>query len=525
MAENYSGRTLRELVRVMAGRFVGMAIIVIVVVGAAAAATYFAPRTYRSEVRLKAAPTSIGSPLETRMADRDEISLYVGSQRELILSDYVLAAAMDRLDKGKFGEPGESYTPPSEKEIANWISANQSLFRKIQNSVSVVTPGGTGSAFTQMFQIRVDWSEQFVPLQRQTAESRQKSAERAQEVMRCILAAYLDRNKVIEGQRSDEATAFLRDTALDAARKKRDKAQAALQLEIETKIKGDLPLVLQMYTNGSSGEMGEAILRTRSRSEIITLNASLAEISKTQESLKAQTDNGLAEMAKFEAGKREDFSKLAVPEAVLKGNDTVAKLQERLTAITLELTALRTRYTDTYQQVADLRRELSSTYGALLDELQRHAARLEQERQRLTSRRDSLVGAEETNKKMMDDLALKVAEYQRLRLELDSAQAQYDKEDEQLTKAVTAGKLSRTPILISTVDPPTRPDPNQPYRPIVWLNLAIALLAAVTLALIYAFMADHFDHTIKSIDDAERYLGVPVLGSVPKLGRNIIRAA
>ena len=83
--------------------------------------------------------------------------------------------------------------------------------------------------------------------------------------------------------------------------------------------------------------------------------------------------------------------------------------------------------------------------------------------------------------------------------------------------------MAKTPVLVSTLGDPGRPNPDDPRRPIVWLNLLLAGVAGLVLAFVYAFMADHFDHTIKGIDDAERYLGSPVLGSVPKLGRQIIR--
>jgi capsular polysaccharide biosynthesis protein len=54
--------------------------------------------------------------------------------------------------------------------------------------------------------------------------------------------------------------------------------------------------------------------------------------------------------------------------------------------------------------------------------------------------------------------------------------------------------------------------------------MLIAVVGGLILSRVYAFLADHFDHTIKSIDDAERYLGTPVLASVPKLARPVIRA-
>ena len=90
-------------------------------------------------------------------------------------------------------------------------------------------------------------------------------------------------------------------------------------------------------------------------------------------------------------------------------------------------------------------------------------------------------------------------------------------------RAVTAQELAEKPFLVSVLDPATRPDHTKPRRPFVLLNLLVAVGAAVVLALVVAFMSDHFDHRIKSIDDAEKYLGVPVLASVPRLGRRIVR--
>jgi capsular polysaccharide biosynthesis protein len=51
--------------------------------------------------------------------------------------------------------------------------------------------------------------------------------------------------------------------------------------------------------------------------------------------------------------------------------------------------------------------------------------------------------------------------------------------------------------------------------------MLIAVVSGLVLGLVYAFFADHLDHSLKSIDGAERYLGTPVLASVPKLGRII----
>ena len=97
------------------------------------------------------------------------------------------------------------------------------------------------------------------------------------------------------------------------------------------------------------------------------------------------------------------------------------------------------------------------------------------------------------------------------------------KGQDKVIAATTAKELANTPILVSVLSEPSMPDPERPRKPIFWLNMVLAIVGGVILSLIYAFSADHFDHSLKSIDDAERYLGVPVLASVPKLGRKVIR--
>ena len=38
----------------------------------------------------------------------------------------------------------------------------------------------------------------------------------------------------------------------------------------------------------------------------------------------------------------------------------------------------------------------------------------------------------------------------------------------------------------------------------------------------YGFLADYYDHRFKNVEQAERILDLPVLGSVGNLGRRII---
>ena len=50
----------------------------------------------------------------------------------------------------------------------------------------------------------------------------------------------------------------------------------------------------------------------------------------------------------------------------------------------------------------------------------------------------------------------------------------------------------------------------------------VQALVSLLLGVAMAFLADHFDHTLRSNVEAERYLGLPVLGSVKRRRRRLI---
>ena len=142
------GRTLREIVRIVASRFVGMIVIFVLVVGAVGVATWWIPREYRSEAQLLAKPTKAVSPLEsTSVSLREEVQLFVGYQREIIMSDYVLATAMMRLEGKKPLPPSKAETAPlyAAGDVDKYIAANGEKLRDVRKRVSVVTPAGRTS--------------------------------------------------------------------------------------------------------------------------------------------------------------------------------------------------------------------------------------------------------------------------------------------------------------------------------------------------------------------------------------------
>jgi len=57
--------------------------------------------------------------------------------------------------------------------------------------------------------------------------------------------------------------------------------------------------------------------------------------------------------------------------------------------------------------------------------------------------------------------------------------------------------------------------PNKPVNQRTTLNMAVAFVLALMIAVALAFLFEHLDNTIKTSDDVQKYLGVPVLGVIP----------
>ncbi len=516
MLQSYSGRTLREIVRVVASRFPGMVIIFVLVVGVTALATWIQPRQYRSEVSLLAKPSWMMNPLETKSVSlREEVSLFVVNQREIIMSETVIASALMKLLGETPDEPAEGpdttatawYTP---ERVATFIDENGEYFRKVKKRLSVLAPGGQDAQFTQNFKIQVDWPEESEAAAALGKDSRELAAIRARKFCDLIVQAYQLRYATLERKRAQDAATLLSTKSLAPAKIVLDKITDEKKKFVTENLKGDLLVVINMISSDGAGAItGIPTLATQLQTTINQTAERIAEVSALRTVIETEL-------------KKTDHTEVVVPDAVTAANPSITTLQDKIITLKLKVNELTPSFTSEYRELANVREELKAAEEDLYRELGKQKVRLDQELDVLNARKSVLVTLVSTDNRRLETLAGKASEYQRLQADEEVARRIYEEEQKRVVSAATATALASNPILVSIMDGPTRPSANFPRRPIVWLNLLIAALSGMVLAMVYAFMADHFDHTIKSIDDAERYLGIPVLASVPKLGRNII---
>jgi len=533
MAETYSSRTLRELVRIIASRFVGMALIIVVMVAAVAAASFYAPRWYRSEVLLKAEPGRITNPLLKMPSSlRDQVTLFVSTQREIVMSDYVLASALMRLEYpakanngSKWNKAGKPFF--SDAAVDEFISKASERLRQFRKRVHVVTPGGPDATFTQTFKIQVNWPETLhreAPVELDSLKDvptnghvdtdylelppRQRAARECFLLAKWIVKAYMTRYSELSLKESTLAKTFIQDKALAEVKRQLDRSATEFA-DYSRKLGPDLATVVSLI-----GDQGSS---TGITGTIDKIDVRISGIDSRLATLKTLQQAVATELAK------KDPAKIAVPDEVITTNSVITLLQAKIIALKLKLNNLTPEFTDKFKDVENLKKELRSGYQDLHAEMVKQQQRTKYSITQLESSRANLEAQKKSLQDRMARLGQASVEYDRLKKAVAAATENYDRENRQFLDSIRAENLARNPVLVSTFGDPGRPNPEDPRRPVVWLNLLLACIAGVVLSLVYAFLADHFDHTIKGIDDAERYLGTPVLGSVPKLGRKIIR--
>jgi uncharacterized protein involved in exopolysaccharide biosynthesis len=127
------------------------------------------------------------------------------------------------------------------------------------------------------------------------------------------------------------------------------------------------------------------------------------------------------------------------------------------------------------------------------------------------AREDSLFNEVNALRREGQDLNDKESQYQNLQREVESNQQLYDSVVKRLKETGVAGGLENSNVRI--IEEATAP--RAPIRPRPAWNLGLSIVAGLVLAFGVAFALEYLDTTVKTPDDVEHYLGLPVIGVVP----------
>ena len=153
--------------------------------------------------------------------------------------------------------------------------------------------------------------------------------------------------------------------------------------------------------------------------------------------------------------------------------------------------------------------------------------RLQAEVQRIQESVKADYEAANRTEKLLDE-SFTAQKGQMIKLQDNLADFQILKRDAQANEQLYLALLARVkeaniagtmvPSNVAVIDPGRLP--NKPFKPKTMRDLALAVVLGLMLGVGLAFLMEHLDDSIKSLDDMERACSLPSLGILPLLGIN-----
>ncbi|MFT3755271.1 MAG: polysaccharide biosynthesis tyrosine autokinase [Pseudoxanthomonas sp.] len=185
-----------------------------------------------------------------------------------------------------------------------------------------------------------------------------------------------------------------------------------------------------------------------------------------------------------------------------------------------QLAELRRRYQERLQVFKPDYPEMQQLKGQM-DELERQvAAEMSSARASLRAEYDAAIAEERMLEGQLASLRHQTLDtdnrsirYNILRRDADTSRQLYDSLLQRYTQIAAASDVR--PNNISVVD--RAEPPNGPFKPSLFYNLAISVLLGLMLGVALAILLEFMDDTLKTPEDIERQLKLPVLGIVPRI--------
>ena len=188
-----------------------------------------------------------------------------------------------------------------------------------------------------------------------------------------------------------------------------------------------------------------------------------------------------------------------------------------------EVNRLEVEYKADYRGVKDKLAEIANTRRQILREIIGEASARDIAAAILSARQDEIRRKIEDETHRLDRISRQLVRYQELQHEIRVAREEHSRMSADLSSAEQFENQEAGSITIAVIDPARVPDVRRPAFPNTPLYVSLAAVVALLMGVAYAFVADYYDHTFRSIAEAERYLGVPVVGSIGTRRKGLLR--
>lgn len=231
--------------------------------------------------------------------------------------------------------------------------------------------------------------------------------------------------------------------------------------------------------------------------DLAALNASLAD----------------ATAARIQAEARYTQAGRAGASAEALRNPAINQLRHRRAELAAEYQRLMVQFEPEYPAAKAIQSQVTQLDRSIAREESRVSRSLEAEFREAAQRENALQARVNQLKQTYLDTRRRSIQYNIYRQEVDTNRALYDGLLQRFKEIGVAGGVGVNNV--SVVDPADVP--QVPSSPRLLVNLLVSLLAGLGIGALLAFVLEQMDEAISDPGEVERRLGLPLLGSVPKL--------
>ncbi|MCW6531222.1 polysaccharide biosynthesis tyrosine autokinase [Sphingomonas sp. MMSM20] len=194
-------------------------------------------------------------------------------------------------------------------------------------------------------------------------------------------------------------------------------------------------------------------------------------------------------------------------------NQAINYLRQKRAELAADYQRLMTQFEPEYPAAKSIQSQIDQLDRSIAREEGRVSGSLQADYREARERERALQDKVEKLKANYLDLRRRSIQYNIYQQEVDTNRALYDGLLQRFKEIGVAGGVGVNNI--SVVDPADAP--QKPSSPRLLLNLAISLLAGLGLGTLAAFALEQIDEAIADPGEVERRLGLPLLGSVPRV--------
>lgn len=209
--------------------------------------------------------------------------------------------------------------------------------------------------------------------------------------------------------------------------------------------------------------------------------------------------------------------------ASLVHDELLQKLEEKQADLKNQYAEISNQYGPNYPKATRLQEQLADSHVQITQEQGRVLERIRGDYLTAQNREKLAANAVMQQKDELGELSQLLVQHNMLKRDFDTNQQLYMSLLGKLKDAtLSAGMRSNNIQLVDSATAPTFP-----VRPRKLLNITIGLLAGLVLGIMFAFVEEAFDPSVKSLMEIESLLGIPVLAIIPKERpeRGILRKA